>query len=211
MKITKARAEKIACKIDFGKCRGLVPAIAQAADGEVLMLAFMSREALVRTLTTGKMWYYSRSRRKLWRKGETSGNEQLVEKLYIDCDNDALLFRVRQIGSACHTGKSNCFGTPRKFSLEELFRVIWERRKNPRKNSYTNKLLRDEDRIYGKIEEESNELIEVARGGKKKEIIWEAGDVLYHLLVLLARKNVKLGEVLAELERRRTAKKAGDR
>ncbi len=210
MKMNKRRAEKLAGGVDFEKCGGLVPAIAQAVDGEVLMLAFMNREALVRTLTTGKMYYYSRSRKKLWRKGETSGNGQLVENFYIDCDNDALLFKVRQIGSACHTGKSNCFGAPKtkKFTLEELFRVIEGRKRNPQKNSYTNALLKNEKKIYEKIYEESEELVEAARRGKKSEIVWEAGDVLYHLLVLLAKKNVGFGEVLAELEMRRNRKKA---
>lgn len=204
--MNKKEAEAFARKLDFEKSKGLVVAIAQDADtGEVLMQAFMNREALLRTLTSGEMWYYSRSRGRLWKKGETSGCIQRVIDFSSDCDLDAVLFRVVQIGNACHMGKTSCFSEFRQqsFSIGDLARIIMDRKKNPCEGSYTCKLLGDEKLLLEKIREESGELIEAAEDGKKGEIVWEACDLLYHMFVLLAEKGITLNDVCNELRRRR--------
>lgn len=198
-------AERIASRINFRKGDGLVPAIAQSAGGEVLMLAFMNRDALLKTLTSGRMWYYSRSRKKLWEKGESSGNAQRWESFSVDCDADSLLFRVAQRGNACHTGNRTCFyteyGKQTSLSLDELYSLVLDRKKNMRENSYTCKLLRDERKLLGKIDEESAELVR-AVGEGRRQVIWESCDVLYHMLVLLAKENVSMEEIYRELGRR---------
>lgn len=204
MKLSKREAGKIASKLDFEKGKGLVVAIVQE-KGKVLMQAFMNRVAFLKTLTTGEMWYYSRSRKRLWRKGETSGNTQSLQSFAIDCDNDSLLFQVKQKGVACHKGTYSCYSREKgksKFDLEDLIGVILERKRKPKKGSYTCKLLKNEKLIYEKLEEEIFELIEAAQEKGKKNIIWEADDVLYHLLVLMAKKGISLEELCAELARR---------
>ena len=156
LKTSKAFANKLAKKLNFAKAGGLVPAIAQDyMTGEVLMLAFMNKEAVVRTLTSGKMWYYSRSKKRLWKKGEKSGNEQLVVRAFYDCDSDSLLFKVRQLNNcACHRGTRTCFDQD-DFPLERLFQIIEDRKANPQKGSYTNKLLADKKLALSKVCEES--------------------------------------------------------
>jgi phosphoribosyl-ATP pyrophosphohydrolase/phosphoribosyl-AMP cyclohydrolase len=211
MKIDAKKAAAFANKINFNKQGGLVPAIVkECMTGRVLMLAYMSREALVKTLTSGWMWYYSRSRRKLWRKGETSGNCQKLMAVAKDCDSDALLFKVEQNGPACHKGNKTCFyelmGDGADFSLADLFSLIESRKKSKEKNSYTRKLLADPNLLASKIYEESAELVEAFKKKSKKEVVWEAADLLYHLFVLLASKNVRLGDVEQELARRRRQK-----
>ncbi|MEM3555998.1 MAG: bifunctional phosphoribosyl-AMP cyclohydrolase/phosphoribosyl-ATP diphosphatase HisIE [Candidatus Micrarchaeia archaeon] len=198
-------AEETADTLDFKKGRGLIVAVAQDSESkEVLMVAFMNRNAFLKTLTTGRMWYYSRSRKKLWMKGETSGNFQLVEGFRVDCDADAVLFKVKQIGNACHTGNRTCFfKNEKELSLEELFSLILDRKKFPRDGSYTNELLRKQRKLLAKIKEESDELTEAVEFKSKKEVIWEACDLLYHVLVLLAKKEVNLNDVYLELGRRR--------
>lgn len=205
MKLKQAR--EIADRLNFENGRGLVTAIAQdSGSREILMVAFMNRDAFVKTLTTGKMWYYSRSRRRLWMKGESSGNIQLVENFYTDCDGDSILFEVKQKGSACHTGNRTCFfrmyGRKRYVSVDELFSIILGRKRKPKRGSYTNELLKNEEKLLGKISEESGELIEAAELKDKDEVVWEACDLLYHMLVLLAEKDVSLGDIYAELSRR---------
>ncbi|MDO8339191.1 MAG: bifunctional phosphoribosyl-AMP cyclohydrolase/phosphoribosyl-ATP diphosphatase HisIE [Candidatus Burarchaeum sp.] len=210
MKLNKRAAVEFAKGMDFKKQGGLVPAIVRTPECEVLMLAYMNQEALMRTLTTGKMWYYSRSRRRLWRKGEESGNTQKLLAVAKDCDCDSLLFTVEQKGPACHTGNKTCFfptnSTPEPFSLAELFSLIEERKKSGDKKSYTRRLLDDKNLLSSKIYEESAELVEASRKKEKKEVVWEAADLLYHMFVLLASKNVCLGDIERELARRRKEK-----
>ncbi|NLM53070.1 MAG: bifunctional phosphoribosyl-AMP cyclohydrolase/phosphoribosyl-ATP diphosphatase HisIE [Firmicutes bacterium] len=191
---------------------GLIPAIVQDAyNGRVLMLAYMNAAALQKTLETGQAWFYSRSRQELWHKGATSGNLQIVKRIYYDCDGDALLLQVEQKGSACHTGAVTCFyrtltaweNLPPDNFLAELERIIAERKLNLPAGSYTAKLFTAGlDRILKKIGEEAGEVIIAAKNDDRSELIYECGDLLYHLLVLLAQKGVSFTEILAELARR---------
>lgn len=180
--------------LDWGK--GLVPIIVQDEDGNVLMVAYGNKESLHKTFDTERMWYYSRSRRRLWKKGESSGNEQEFIKFRSDCDDDALLAMVKQKNFACHTGAYSCFGD-RKFTLNYLHSVILDRLKNPRENSYTATLT--DDLLRGKLLEEINELIEAR---SEEEIVWEVADVLYFITVYLAKNRVDFSKVLKELYRR---------
>ena len=199
---------------------GLIPAVIQdIRNGDVLMVAYMDVTALERTLSTGNTWFWSRSRQKYWRKGDTSGNIQVVKEVRYDCDEDCLLVLVEQQGVACHTGERSCFY--RAFGKDEkvmppvfvrdgegvlpgLFRVIEERKRSLPEGSYTAKLLQGGlEAVTAKVEEESAETVEAAREGDRDHLIWEAGDLIYHLLVLLSQQSVTLEEVERELARRR--------
>ena len=193
---------------------GLVPAIAQDVNGQVLTLAYMDREALKLTLSTGFGHYYSRSKGRIRKKGEVSGNVQIVEEIKLDCDGDSLLVKVNQQGPACHTGKDTCFyrklGQPEvqeesiDYSLEvmkELEEVIRDRNDNPREDSYTSKLFEQGiNEINKKLGEET---IEAIVSPDDDNFIHEAADLIYHLLVLLRAREIELGEVMNELGRRR--------
>ena len=192
---------------------GLVPAIAQdAVSGEVLMLAYMNKESLDKTLSTGRAHYFSRSRDKLWLKGETSGNFQEVTEVLYDCDADAILLKVRQTGNACHTGERTCFfrrldagGKETKDAsvIARLFRVIKERKKANAEESYVASLYsKGLPKIAAKIHEEAAELISSAKNDGKKEIIHEFCDLWFHTLVLLGYKDINIEEVFKELSRR---------
>ncbi|MCK4327625.1 MAG: bifunctional phosphoribosyl-AMP cyclohydrolase/phosphoribosyl-ATP diphosphatase HisIE [Candidatus Diapherotrites archaeon] len=186
-------------KVKFDE-KGLVPVIAQDCEtNKVLMLAYANKEALDKTVQTRDAWYWSRSRKQLWRKGEGSGNTQAVVDILSDCDSDALIYRVKQNGVACHLGNYSCFRT----ILDEVYGVIQDRARNPTPDSYTCKLIRDKEKILRKINEEAYELVLAAKEGNKKEIVWETADLLYFVLVLLAVNNVGLGDVWSELRRRR--------
>ncbi len=201
-------------QVDWERCNGLVPAVVQSTDGKVLMLAYMNREALRRTLETGYAHFYSRSRGRLWMKGEVSGNVMKVREVRIDCDSDSLLLVVEASGPACHTGNKSCFyrrlGEPERYGnapdyslsiLKELEEVIKDRKRNPREGSYTSKLFREgRERIYKKFGEEA---VEVLVAEERHRIICETADLLYHLLVLLTYNDVELSEVMEELRRRR--------
>ncbi|RLF75465.1 bifunctional phosphoribosyl-AMP cyclohydrolase/phosphoribosyl-ATP pyrophosphatase [Thermococci archaeon] len=192
----------------------MVPVIVQSVDGEVLTLAYMNEEALRKTLETGYAHYYSRTQKRIRMKGEVSGNVQKVKEIKIDCDNDALLLIVEQVGVACHTGNYSCFyrklGEPEKevggidYSLtvlRELEEVIKQRKENPKEGSYTSKLFKEgKEKIYKKFGEEA---VEVLVAEERERIIYETADLLYHLLVLLAYNGISLGEVMKELRRRR--------
>ena len=194
--------------------KGLVPVVVQdVKTNSVLMLAYMNRESLQITLESGNMTYFSRSRQKLWRKGETSGHYQTLKEMKIDCDGDTLLAIVSQEGPACHTGKYSCFfeslygngeNTGGYGVIDELFAVIEDRRNNPKEGSYTNYLFdKGVDKICKKIGEEAAEIIIAAKNAAPDEIRYESADFLYHLLVLLCERGLTPGEVFAELEKRR--------
>jgi len=194
--------------------KGLVPVVVQdIKTNSVLMLAYMNRESLQITLETGNMTYFSRSRQKLWRKGETSGHYQTLKEMKLDCDGDTLLALVSQEGPACHTGNYSCFFESLygkgEYSggygvIDELFAVIEDRRDNPKEGSYTNYLFdKGIDKICKKVGEEAAEIIIAAKNAAPDEIRYESADFLYHLLVLLCERGLTPGEVFAELEKRR--------
>lgn len=188
---------------------GLVPAIAQdVGTGEVLMLAYMNEEALRLTKETGIAHYYSRSRQALWKKGETSGHIQEVKGIYYDCDGDAVLLKVNQIGAACHTGNYSCFFNEEKGykdlsnTIKDLYKVIIDRKKNPQEGSYTQYLFdKGIDKILKKIGEEAAEVI-IGAKNDKQELIYEASDLIYHLIVLLVNEGVTPSEIMEELRGR---------
>ncbi len=193
--------------------QGLVPAIIQDyLDGTVLMMAWMNRESLSKTLETGETWFWSRSRGKLWHKGETSGHIQKVRELRYDCDSDALLIGVEQVGDiACHTGERSCFhqvdgekAPPSADTLSELFAVICSRRDHPQPGSYTCQLFAGGDnKILKKIGEEGAEVVMACKDDDPEAIANEAADLLYHTLVALAHHHVDLRAVYRKLQERR--------
>jgi phosphoribosyl-AMP cyclohydrolase / phosphoribosyl-ATP pyrophosphohydrolase len=194
--------------------RGLIPAVVQEADtGEVLMVAWMNRDALDATLRTGRSHFWSRSRGQLWPKGETSGNVQHVERLYADCDADVLLVQVHQEGVACHTGHRACFFralqtdgevTAPANMLERLEQTIAARKASPAPGSYVAGLLaKGEAAVCRKIGEEATEVIVAALGGEGDErLVAETADLWFHTLVLLGARGIRVQDVLQELARR---------
>ncbi|HEV3158200.1 MAG TPA: bifunctional phosphoribosyl-AMP cyclohydrolase/phosphoribosyl-ATP diphosphatase HisIE [Candidatus Baltobacteraceae bacterium] len=196
---------------------GLLPVVlSDAKSGEVLTLAYADREALERTLRERTTWLFSRSRKCLWKKGETSGNVQHVVSVASDCDGDALLYRVIPHGPACHTGARSCFDhellpTDERGANDQVFaralshlgETIEQRRGADPAKSYTSKLLSEGvDRICKKIGEEATEVVIAAKNASHAEIVWEVSDLFYHTLVLLAERGVALDDVGAELLRR---------
>ena len=208
-------------KIKFNE-QGLIPAIVQEESGQVLMLAYMNAESLRLTLETGFTHFFSRSRQKLWKKGEQSGNVQKVKALYYDCDGDTLLVQVHQTGVACHTGTYSCFSGRRldenknlpavaaqppevlSLVLYELYSVIKDRQRHPVEGSYTNYLFdMGQDKILKKVGEEAVETIIASKNANAEQILYEMGDLWYHCLVLLAWHSIKPEELLNELMNRR--------
>lgn len=213
---------------------GLVTAVAQdAGSGEVLMVAHMNREALQRTLETGQAWYWSRSRNRLWRKGEESGHTQRVVEVRVDCDGDVVLLRVEQTGPACHTGHGSCFyrqvgprngeavigeeigpasapegtrgpGDPGPRVLSEVAEVLADRRARPREGSYSSRLFAEGlARLNEKIMEEAAEVTRAARKETPARLVEETADLWFHSLALLIFRGVSPDEVFAELAKRR--------
>ncbi|MCL6440481.1 MAG: bifunctional phosphoribosyl-AMP cyclohydrolase/phosphoribosyl-ATP diphosphatase HisIE [Thermoleophilum sp.] len=189
--------------------RGLVPCIVQDwSSGEVLMLAYMNREALERTLASGEVHFWSRSREALWRKGDTSGNVLRLRGLRLDCDGDALLALVEPAGPTCHTGERTCFHrgglqpAPHE-ALPALERVIAERARSRAEGSYTVQLLADPELARAKVSEEAEEVVRAAASESERRLAEEAADLLYHLAVLMAQRNVPLGAAYEELNARR--------
>ena len=193
---------------------GMVPVIAQDyRTGEVLMLAYMNKEAFEKTITTGKMTYYSRSRGELWLKGMTSGHIQYVKSLTIDCDKDTLLAKVSQVGAACHTGNTTCFFqelVKKEFTtknplriFEEVYEIIQDRKAHPKEGSYTNYLFdKGIDKILKKVGEEATEIVIAAKNPEKEEIKYEISDLLYHMMVLMVEKEVTWEDIVEELNQR---------
>ncbi|WP_288521151.1 bifunctional phosphoribosyl-AMP cyclohydrolase/phosphoribosyl-ATP diphosphatase HisIE [uncultured Brachyspira sp.] len=190
---------------------GLIPAIIiDYYTKEVLTLAYMNKESLEISLKEGKTCFYSRSRKKLWRKGETSKNYQHIQSIKSDCDNDALVIEVIKDGPACHTGAESCFMNEvyqkenyKDFSIYKLYELIRGRKINMTEGSYTTYLFNSGiDKILKKIGEESSEVIIGAKNGSKEEIIYELSDLLYHSLVLMVEKNITLNDIKDELSKR---------
>ncbi len=197
---------------------GLIPAVVQdSRSGKVLMVAYMNRESIQKTMETGETHFWSRTRKELWHKGETSGSVQKVQGIVADCDHDTLLLRVDQNGSACHTGEYSCFfntlfedekhGPPLAEALGSLWTMIQERKIEQPSNSYTTHLFQSGlDTVLKKVAEEAGETVIAAKNHDRAEVAWEVADLLYHLLVLLAMEEVAIGDVATELARRATAK-----
>lgn len=197
--------------------RGLIPAVVQEADtGEVLMVAWMNRQAVEATLATGLTHFWSRSRQRLWRKGETSGHVQHVAALWGDCDADVLLVQVHQDGPACHTGRRSCFFTALKEAvpgatvLERLERIVEQRKTAAPEGSYVARLLAaGEPAITRKVGEEASEVITAALGGEgDRRVVEEVADLWFHTIVLLGRRGLSVHDVLEELARRHRARTA---
>lgn len=193
---------------------GLIPVVVQDYQtSQVLMLAYMNEEAFNDTLRTGKMCYYSRSRKTQWMKGETSGHFQYVKALHLDCDNDTLLAKVAQIGPACHTGSTSCFFkeiVQKNYSdsnplavFEDVYATIMDRKEHPKEGSYTNYLFeKGIDKILKKVGEEATEIVIAAKNPEPEEIKYEIADFLYHVMVLMAQKGVTWQEIAEELANR---------
>lgn len=193
--------------LDWQKMNGLLPAIIQNAEnGKVLMLGYMNQEALIATLTTGQLTLYSRSRKRLWRKGESSGNSMALQNISTDCDNDSLLIQVIPKGPACHLGHSTCYQPHHNYTLgflDGLIELINERAEEKNQNSYTVKLLDSGvDRCAQKLGEEAVETVIAAVNNNKEEFISETADLIYHLLVLLKACELSFYDVLLCLQAR---------
>ena len=204
-------------KVDFNKNGGLVPVIVQDIDtNEVLMLAYMNEEALNLTQSTKYAHYFSRSKQRIWKKGESSGHTQEVKEILIDCDNDTILLKVKQNGVACHTGRKSCFFRnldnkeiakieiePNYNFLDNLYHTLLERKSANPKSSYVASLYhKGENSILKKVVEEAGEFSFAIKDDNKDDIIYEAADLLYHTLVALAYKNISPDLVKQEIKRR---------
>ena len=226
--MSETEITKVLSQLKFDD-QGLIPAIVQdAATGRVLTLAYMNRETVRLSLKEQQTWFWSRSRQKMWHKGETSGNTQQILRAQADCDGDALLVVVQPQGPACHTGKDSCFFNdvfgagfqpgfgPRsegrfRTTLERLVEVIKTRKAEMPEGSYTTYLFSQGlDKILKKIGEESAETIIAAKNQSKSELTVESADLLYHLLVLFVNEGLEVEDVLAELEKRAQKKKMTD-
>lgn len=205
------------------KDKKLIPAIIQDhRTKEVLMLAYMNKQSLKKSLEEGTTWFWSRTREKLWKKGETSGNTQKIKEMKYDCDNDSILVLVEQKGVACHTGNRSCFyrmltdpesdidfekpavSEDKCAIIEQLYEVISTRISDRKKDSYTYSLhMKGIDEILKKIGEEAIEIILASKHQEKKDIIYEIGDLLYHLIVLMVEKGIEADAVFDELISRR--------
>ena len=191
---------------DWAKMQGLLPVVIQDhATLEVLMVGYMDQAALDLTRRTGEMHFFSRSRGRLWRKGEESGNWQHLRALTLDCDGDALLAQVAQEGVICHTGKPTCFHHPLEGAppaLLHLWHTLQQRKAAPAEGSYTSKLLADENLRLKKLAEEAGEVIMACKDGDRAHAVEEFADLTYHMLVAMAAMDIAPGEVAAALAKR---------
>ncbi len=191
--------------IDFSKLNGLIPCIVQDADTKaVLMLGFMNEEAYQKTLTEKRVTFYSRSKARLWTKGETSGNWLELVEILEDCDHDTLLIKVNPRGPVCHTGTDTCFNEMNdQWSLGSLEKIINDRKLNPKIESYTSTLFRSGiNKIAQKVGEEAVELVIESKDENKERFLNEAADLMFHYLVLLSAKNILLEDVFHTLRKR---------
>jgi len=212
--------EDILQKIDFTKQNGLVPVITQDNNtNEVLMLAYMDKEALKLTLQTNYAHYFSRSKQRIWKKGESSNHTQEIKSIKVDCDNDTILLKVIQNGVACHTGRKSCFFTDLATNtiteevsidtttaygvIDTLYHTIQEKKNSDPKTSYTAKLIQGkENSMLKKIVEEAGEFTFAVKDNDTEEMVYEGADLVYHCLVALASKNISPDRVKQELNRR---------
>lgn len=191
--------------------KGLIPAVvADAGSGKVLTLAYMNRESLEISMKEGRTCFWSRSRRELWRKGETSGNIQHIVDITADCDRDALVVRVNKEGPACHLGADSCFNdrvfkgeSAEPFSVKGLYALLEGRRENLPEGSYTTYLFQKGiDKILKKVGEECTEVVIAGKAGDKRETVYEIADLMYHIMVLMVEMGISVDNVLAELASR---------
>ena len=193
--------------IDFDKVDGLVPAIIQdEVTGAVLMLGYMNQESLDLTISTEKVTFYSRTKNRLWTKGETSGNFLMLKSIKLDCDNDTLLVRVNPVGPVCHKGDDTCFAEENKSKtlfIDQLREIIKDRKANPTEKSYTASLFaKGINKIAQKVGEEAVEIVIEAKDDNKDLFLGEAADLLFHYLILLEAKEIELDEVMEVLIKR---------
>lgn len=193
--------------IDFNKSNGLVPVIIQdAKSARVLMLGYMNEEAFNQTRETNKVTFFSRSKNRLWVKGETSGNFLNVKSIHLDCDDDTLLIKADPVGPACHTGATTCFHDEQQggaLFLSKLENVIRDRYENPDPKSYTSQLFeKGINKVAQKVGEEAVEIVIEAKDNNDELFLGEAADLLYHYLILLRAKNFELNDVIQVLEKR---------
>lgn len=220
-KVESSSLESIINSLDWEKI-SLIPAITQDLENRILMLGYMSKDSLVLSLQSGIMHYFSRSKNRIWKKGEESGNTQKIKEIYIDCDNDTLLFKVEQNGVACHTGEYSCFfkkidlasldiNKPNSsdkidspyHTLDILYHILQDRKNAPATTSYTSSLYANgENAICKKIVEEAGEFCFALKDKNEEEIIYECSDLIYHTLVGLSFRNISPSRVMQELQRR---------
>ncbi|MBP2079334.1 bifunctional phosphoribosyl-AMP cyclohydrolase/phosphoribosyl-ATP diphosphatase HisIE [Oceanobacillus polygoni] len=200
--------------------KGLIPAIVQnASTGNVLTLAYMNQDALLKTIQTNETWFFSRNRQELWNKGETSGNKQQIVKISYDCDSDALLVQVSPLGPACHTGNESCFynelytnDIPAHDIVHHVIAKIKDRRDNPVDGTYTSYLFeKGIDKVLKKVGEETSEVIIGAKNNDKQELTSEIADLTYHTLVLMELMDVSLSDIKNELVKRHIQKEGQNR
>ena len=196
-------------KLDFKKMEGLIPVVVQDAfTGKVLMLGYMNEAALTKTEESGRVTFFSRSKNRLWSKGETSGNFLEVVSMQEDCDGDAILVKAKPLGPVCHTGTDTCFNegnTSKTAFIDQLRAIIKDRKANPSTGSYTSSLfLKGINKLAQKVGEEAVELVIEAKDDNKDLFLGEAADLLFHYLVLLEAKNYSLDEVVEVLKQRHT-------
>lgn len=192
-------------KIKFDETSGLIPCVIQdAISDKVLMVGYMNPDALIKTWKEGRVTFFSRSKNRLWTKGETSGNFLRVSEIIPDCDQDCLLIKAHPVGPVCHTGSDTCFNENNdSFSLNLLEGIIKERINNPSEDSYTSKLIKEGiNKIAQKVGEEAVELVIEAKDDNKERLINEAADLMYHYLLLLSAKNTSLADVIKVLAQR---------
>jgi len=197
--------------LDWNKQNGLIPAVVQNNETQkVLMLGYMNPESLQKTIHTKKVWFWSRSKQRLWKKGESSGNILELIEIKIDCDQDSLLVLVKAKGPTCHTGKESCFDSEENSEkkdisiLSSLYKLLEKRKEKMPEKSYTTSLFQKGlDSICVKVAEESGEVIKAAQKETQQRLVEESVDVLYHLFVLLIYKNISLDQILEEVEKRK--------
>ncbi|KQS35823.1 bifunctional phosphoribosyl-AMP cyclohydrolase/phosphoribosyl-ATP diphosphatase HisIE [Pedobacter sp. Leaf194] len=191
--------------IDFSKSDGLVPVVIQDEQTlEVLMLGYMNAEALEKTQSEGKVTFFSRSKNRLWTKGETSNNFLYVKEIFVDCDNDTILIKAHAVGPTCHTGSRSCFKTDfNQNFIFELENIIADRYENPVEGSYINKMRgKGLNKIAQKVGEEGVETVIAALAESEEELIGEASDLIFHLLFLLKEKGLSIQDIAKNLEKR---------